>query len=91
MKSKRILKQEAKQRISELQKLREWLLKHPMRVELELRRAAICWTEIEVTDIDREIKNAIRAGMTSQLRTRLKALVDAIIAQPVRTVKEEAR
>jgi hypothetical protein len=91
MKSKRQMQREAVRRIAELQKQREWLLKHPMRVEPELRRAAICWTEIEVADIDRQIKNAIRPGIASQLRTRLKALVDAIIAQAKLPVKEEAR
>lgn len=91
MRSQKVLKREARQRIAELQKQREWLLKHPMRVEIELRRAAICWTEIEVADIDRQIKNAFRPGKTSQLRSRLKALIDAIIAQAKLPVKEEAR
>ncbi|CDN45188.1 hypothetical protein [Paenibacillus sp. P22] len=91
MRSQRSLKREARQRIAELQKQREWLLKHPMRVEPELRRAAICWTEIEVADIDRQIKNAFPARKTSQLRSRLKALIDAIIAQAKLPVKEEAR
>lgn len=60
-------------------RIREWLLQHPARVQNGMWHVSINLTEVLEAELDREMKNARRAGRTS-LRNRLKCLVMSIIS-----------
>ncbi|MGI2294132.1 hypothetical protein [Paenibacillus sp. GXUN7292] len=68
--------------------IKEWLLKHPSRIQPGLWSPAINLTEVLEAELEREMKNARRPGRTS-LRYRLQYLVLSILALSQKSIKTE--
>lgn len=79
MQTKRELKRQRKQRISELKRQRKWIHKNPQ----QANPAAIDFVNNSIAELNerRKMKNTLRPGKVLSLRTRLKVLLLSILTQ----------